>query len=119
MKKYLLFLIPLVTCSIMVSSCALLRQPLDKMSGFSNYLKETELHIRKNEWNQAAANLTKASKAWKQVKPYLQVDIDHDYVNDIETDFIRLRGNIETEAKPDSLALILLIQDNWKNIGSM
>ncbi len=119
MKKKVLFLILLITCSITVSSCALLRQPLDKMSGFSSYLKETELHIRKDEWNQAAISLNKATKAWKQVKPYLQVDIDHDYVKDIETDFIRLRGNIETEAKPNSLALVLLLQDNWRNIDSM
>ncbi|MGE5606102.1 MAG: DUF4363 family protein [Bacteroidota bacterium] len=118
MKKYLLFL-ALLICSITACSCALFRQPLDKMSRFSSYLKETELYIRKDQWNQAAASLSKASKAWKQVKPYLQVDIDHDYVNDIETDFIRLRGNIETEAKSDSLALILVIQDNWRNIGSM
>lgn len=119
MKKYLLLLIILLTCTIIACSCALFRDQLDKMSGFSNYLEATEDYIRKGAWDEAGISLGKAMKAWKQVKPYLQIDIDHDYVNDIETDFIRLRGHIETEAKPDSLALILVIQDNWKNIGSM
>lgn len=119
MQKYLLFLTLLLSCTIAICSCALFRQPLDKMSGFSNYLKETEGHIRKDEWNQAAISLRKAMKAWEQVKPYLQIDIDHDYVNDIEADFIRLGGNIETGEKPNSLALIQLLQDNWRKIGSM
>jgi len=118
-KKHLLRLIILLTCSLMACSCALFRDQLDKKSGFSNYLQATEDHIRNEAWDEAGISLGKAMKAWKQVKPYLQIDIDHDYVNDIETDFIRLRGNIETKAKPDSLALILVIQDNWRNIGSM
>ncbi len=119
MQRYLLFLVILLGCAIMACSCALFRQPLDKMSGFSTHLKETERYIRKDDWDKAAISLKKATKAWKQIKPILQVDIDHDYVNDIEGDFIRLRGNIETNEKPDSLALILLLQDNWRNIGSM
>lgn len=118
MKKFVLFLL-LLGCTITFSSCALFRQPLDKTSGFSNYLKETERHIRKDDWHGAAISLQKATKAWKRIKPYLQIDIDHDYVNDIEGDFIRLRGNIETKEKPNSLSLILLLQDNWRNIGSM
>ncbi len=119
MKKYLLLPAILLSCSIIACSCALFRGQLDKMSGFSNYLQATEDHIRTEAWDEAGISLAKAMKAWEQVKPYLQIDIDHDYVNDIETDFLRLRGNIETEAKPDSLALILVLQDHWRNIGSM
>lgn len=46
------------------------------------------------------------------------VDIDHDYVNSIEDDFIKLEGYIDTNEKVDLLASILLVQDTWKNIGS-
>ncbi|TCL67342.1 uncharacterized protein DUF4363 [Hydrogenispora ethanolica] len=119
MKKHILFSLILITCTVMVCSCALLRQPLDGMSGFSRHLKETENHIRKEEWKEAAINLRKATQSWYRIKPFLQVDIDHDYVNNIEADFIRLRSNIETTQKADSLTAILLIQDNWKHIGSM
>lgn len=119
MKKYLMLLTILLACSIMVCSCALFRKQLDKMSGFSNYLKETEDHIRIGNWHEAEISLNQAMRAWKRVKPYLQLDIDHDYVKDIETDFLRLQGNIQTGAKSDSLALILVLQDNWRNIGSM
>lgn len=115
------FLTPilLIICMLFTSSCALFRQPLDRMSGFSNYLQQVEEGIRNEDWTGAAANLKKANKAWRQVKPFLQIDIDHDYVNDIEADFIRLRGNLETREKVNSLGFILLIQKNWKNIGSM
>ncbi|MCL6589828.1 MAG: DUF4363 family protein [Firmicutes bacterium] len=113
------FISVLLIACLAVSSCALFRQPLDKWSGFSNHLVKIEKLIRKGQWRDAAIYLPKAVHAWKRIKPFLQVDIDHDYVNDIEADFIRLKGNIETEDKSDSLENILLIRDNWKNIGSM
>lgn len=119
MKKYLLLPIILLTCSIIVCSCALFRDQLDKRSGFSNYLEVTEDYIREGAWEEAGISLAKAMKAWERVKPYLQVDIDHDYVKEIETGFIRLGAYIETEAKPNSLTQILVLQDNWRNIGSM
>lgn len=103
----------------MVCSCALLRQPLDKLSGFSGHLKETEIGIRNKQWLVATKSLNKSIKAWYQVKPYLQIDIDHDYINEIEADFIRLRASVETRDKSDSLVSVLLIQDNWRDIGSM
>ena len=119
MKKLGLLLLIILWCAVTVSSCAFFRGQLDRMSGFSNYLEETERYIRNEQWQKAAVSLDKATKAWYRIKPYLQVDIDHDYVNDIEADFIRLRGNIETGEKPNSLALVLLIRNNWRNIGSM
>jgi uncharacterized protein YxeA len=109
----------LLTSMITICSCALFRQPLDKISGFSSYLRETERYIRTDEWSKAEVSLKQAAKTWKRLKPYLQIDIDHDYVKEIESNFVLLRGNIETKAKPNSLALILLLQDNWKNIDSM
>lgn len=117
MKKDLLLLTIVLTCAILVGSCALFREQLDKMSGFSSYLKETEIQIRMDDWQGAETSLNKAMQAWWRVKPYLQVDIDHDY--DIETGFMQLRGYIATQTKADSLALIILLQDNWRNIGSM
>lgn len=53
------------------------------------------------------------------MKPLLQIDIDHDYVNSIEEDFIKLGGFIDTEAKAYSLSTILLLEDIWDNIGSL
>ena len=119
MKKGYMFLIILLSCSMLACSCALLRQPLDKASGFSGYLKQTEAEIRSARWTAAMESLNKSIRAWYQVKPYLQIDIDHDYINEIEADFIRLRSGIETRSIPDSLVSVLLIQDNWRDIGSM
>jgi hypothetical protein len=109
----------ILCCITLVYSCALLRQTLDKMSGISRYLKQTEAHIRNEEWQNAAASLRKSIKAWYRIKPYFQIDINHNYVKDIENDFIRLRGTIQTRQKPDSTVLILVLEDNWREIGSM
>ncbi|MGE5558684.1 MAG: DUF4363 family protein [Bacillota bacterium] len=82
-------------------------------------MKTTEYSIRNNDWVKAAANLKDAQKVWKKIKPIMQIDIDHDYVNDIENNFAILKGYIETQEKSQALAFILLIQEDWENIGAM
>jgi len=104
---------------INLSSCALFRKPLDNWANFSDYLKETEEYIRQEKWPEALDSLEKAHEAWLKIKPIMQIDIDHDYVNDIEKDFTVLKGYIESKEKADSLATILLLQKSWKNIGEM
>jgi len=109
-------IIVLFTCTC---SCALATKPIDNRTGFSNHLKLTEDNIRNEDWEKARVSLEDSKKIWKKVKPLLQVDIDHDYINAIEDDFTKLIGYIETKEKPDSLATILLIQETWENIGSL
>lgn len=119
MKKFLIFSLLICLGALITPSCALLRQSLDRMSGFSHYLKQTESFVRRENWSQAVNHSQKANKAWYRVKPYLQIDIDHDYINAIEDDFTRLRAYIESRDKADSLSSIFLIRSNWRNIGSM
>jgi len=102
-----------------VSSCALLQKPLDKRTGFSHHLKETENHIRSQNWDQAKTSLEEANNIWLRLKPIMQVDIDHDYVNNIEENFIRLKGYIDAAEEEEALVTILLIQSDWENIGSL
>ena len=116
-KVFSVFFIAFIILNI--SSCALLKNPIDNKTGFSDHLQQTEAYIRNEEWEKAKTSLEKSIKTWKELKPLLQIDIDHDYVNDIEENFIKLNGYIDTKEKPDSLATILLIQDIWENIGSL
>ena len=115
-----------ILCAIIISgilvntcSCALLQKTMDRRTGFSDQLKQTENFIRNEEWNKAKVSLEESKKTWKKLKPLLQIDIDHDYVNSIEEDFVKLDAFIDTEAKADSLSTILLVEDDWKNIGSL
>ncbi len=118
-SRIIFLLITLFLCTLLICSCAIFRESFDKKSGFSQYLKETENSIRQEEWVKAKENLLLSEKAWKKIKPIMQIDIDHDYVNDIEDNFIILKAYIETQEKADSLATILLIQNNWEHIGQM
>jgi len=110
----IIFIIAINTCS-----CALLQKTMDKRTGFSDQLKQTENYIRDEEWNKAKSTLENSIVTWKKLKPLLQIDIDHDYVNSIEEDFVKLDGFIDTKAKAYSLSTILLVEDTWKQIGSL
>lgn len=119
MIKKFLFIILISVILVNTCSCALLQKTMDSRTGFSNQLKQTENFIRNEEWNKAKSSLKDSKKTWKKLKPLLQIDIDHDYVNSIEADFVELDGFIDTEAKSLSLSTILLVEDTWKNIGSL
>ena len=101
------------------TSCTLLQKSIDKRMGFSNHLKNIEDSIRSEEWEKAKVSLGDSQKAWEKIKPLLQVDIDHDYINSIEEDFVKLGAYIEVKDKSNSLATTLMAEDVWDNIGSL
>ncbi|MCX7745322.1 MAG: DUF4363 family protein [Clostridia bacterium] len=103
MKK-VFYIILIAVVLINTCSCALLQKPIDNRTGFSNHLKQTENNIRSEDWEKAKSSLDESKITWKKVKPLLQIDIDHDYVNSIEEDFVKLDGYIETKEKANSLS---------------
>lgn len=119
MKKFAVLYVILLIIIIGLSACAPLRKPLDDRTNFSKYLNETEQFIRQEDWTKALNSMKRSQKAWSRLKPLLQVDIDHDYVNDIENNFTLLKGYIETKEKADSLVTIMFLQKAWESIGEM
>lgn len=105
--------------SVHLCSCALFTKGMDDRSSFSKTLSEVEDGIRNEEWDKARIGQDKAFKTWHQLKPFLQIDIDHDYVYQIEKDFISLRAYLEMQDKSEALVTIMLIEDVWENIGEM
>lgn len=118
MKKVLTILFAILFL-ISSSSCSLLKKPLDNKTGLSNSLKLLETNIRDELWDNAFINLEESQKNWKKLKPFLQIDMDHDYINNIEDYFTQLKGYIETKEKPLSLSTVLLLKETWDNIGSL
>lgn len=104
---------------VTLSSCTLLTKPLDNRTGFSEQLAQVESSIRNENWAQAKISLADTQRTWKKLKPILQIDIDHDFIKDIEDSFTKLDGFLDTNDKSNSLVSILLIKDTWKKIGSL
>ena len=117
-KQSVIFVL-IVTLLTTICSCTLLTKPLDKNIHFSEQLSQIESAIRNKNWEQADKNLEVAKKAWKSLKPWLQIDIDHDYVHEIEENLAKLEGYVDTEEQPDALAHLLLIQETWDDIESL
>lgn len=119
MKRKLFCLLVLAILLSTTCSCSLFRPILDRRTGLTKYLKETETYIRDEEWGSAMASLKKAEGAWKKIRPIMQIDIDHDYVNQIQECFALLKGNIETQEKPGSLSTVILIREILADISAM
>ncbi|HYF81770.1 MAG TPA: DUF4363 family protein [Clostridia bacterium] len=117
-KKSVIFTL-ITTVLIALCSCTLLVKPLDKNIHFSEQLSQLENDIRNENWEKADENLEAAKKAWKRLKPYIQVEIDHDYVHQIEENLAKLEAYIDTEEQADALANMLLIQETWEDIESL
>jgi len=112
-------LILLFGLAVSSSSCTFVTKRLDSSTNFSQHLSQTETDIRSEDWIKAKTNLEESQKAWSKIKPVLQIDIDHDYVKNIEDDFVKLNAYLDTKDKSNSLASILLIQSTWKDIDSL
>lgn len=117
-NKFVLFIL-IVTALITICSCTLLVKPLGENKHFSEQLSQLESDIRNENWEQADKNLEGAKKAWKSLRPWLQVDIDHDYIHDLEESLAKLEAYIDTEEQADALANLLLIQETWEDIESL
>lgn len=109
----------IVWMAVSMSSCSFLRGAADRRAGFSRYLAATEDHVRGEDWSAAAASLRQARRAWKQVKLLVQLDIDHDYINQIQDQLAVVQAHVETKEKPGALAGLLLIEEIWDDLGSM
>lgn len=119
MIKKSALLILIITVLSIVCSCTFLIGPLDRSTSFSDQLSLLESDVRNENWEQANENLEAAQKAWERLKPWLQVDIDHDYVHEIEENLVKLEAYIDTKEQPDALAHLLLIQETWEDIESL
>lgn len=119
MIKKLIYIIMVVVFSVNICSCALFHKPIDKKTGFSDRLKRIEEHIKSEDWENAKLSLEDSKESWKSLKPLLQIDIDHDYVNSMEEYLEKLGGYIEGKDKGNSLASILAVEDIWDKIGSL
>lgn len=103
---------------LLSSSCAVISKAIDNSAGLSRQLSRVETDIRHEDWAKAKTSLGDAKEAWHKVKPVIQIDIDHDYVKNIEDDFVRLDAYLDVGDKSNALAAILLIQSSWQNINS-
>ena len=101
------------------SSCTVLTKTMDNSTGLSRHLSQLETAVRKEDWAKAKISLADSKEAWSKIKPVIQIDIDHDYVKNIEDDFVRLEAYLDSQDKSNSLAAILLIRSSWQDIDSL
>jgi hypothetical protein len=117
--KKIFIVIILSSTLVTLTSCSLLTKHLDSRTGFSKHLGQVENCIRNEDWKDAKTSLEDSKSVWKKLKPIMQIDIDHDFIKDIEDGFTKLDGYLDTKDKSNSLASILLIAETWENIDSL
>lgn len=116
MKKQFLILIPLLF--LLITGCTLFKKPLDKKTGFSAELDALDGLIAAEKWQEAGNSLLLCMEKWNKVKPWMQLELDHDVINEIEIRLNELSAYLETEEKPDALSNIRAVRNIWGDIGS-
>lgn len=116
MKKSVYIITPLLIFGL--AACTLFKGPADKKTGFSESLEALERAILDESYEKAGEYLTVSREKWKKVKPFMQIEVVHDIVNDIESEFEALSAYIETGNKSQALASIRIIINMWSDIGT-
>ena len=119
MKRHYVLCALILAVVTILCSCTFMMKPLDKNIGFSAQLNQLEDDIRSESWAQAEEELEEAKEAWVKIKPWIQIDIDHDYVHELEENLTRLEGYIATEVKSEALATMLMIHETWDDMQSL
>lgn len=116
MKKHILFAMSILL--LMSSGCTMFKGALDKRTGFSTELVAVKDFICEEDWEKAGESMTLCMQKWNRVKPWMQLELDHDVINEMETRLVELSAYLETEEKPAALADIYVIINYWDNAGS-
>lgn len=116
MKRAIFLIISFLIFS--TAGCTLFKGPLDKRTGFSQSLSALEKAIVEENYETANERLTVSNEKWEKIKPFMQIEVDHDIVNDIESELTALSAYIETGNKSQSLASIRIIINMWSDIGT-
>ncbi len=109
----------IITLVILITSgCTMFKGALDKRTGFSSELANIEKYISDDNWEDAEKSMAQCMQKWEKIKPWLQLELDHDVVNEIEARMTELTAYLETEEKPTALANARVIINYWADIGS-
>lgn len=117
-KRYELTVMIIYALTILCS-CTLMVGIIDGNAGFSEQLAHLENAVRDESWEEADKALEMVNVSWKKIKPWIQIDIDHDYVHELEENLARLEGYIASEERPDALATMLMIKETWEDMESL
>lgn len=119
MKRFHVLVMLIIAVIAVLCSCTFMVGPLDRKAGFSARLEQLEDNIRNERWIQAEVELKHVNETWRKIKPWIQIDIDHDYVHELEENLAKLEGYIDTEEKAESLGTILMLNETWEDITSL
>jgi len=116
MKKTLLLIVALIL--MITTGCTVFKRTLDKKLGFTQELETVDRYIGEESWDKAGESMTNCTTKWYKIKPWMQLELDHDVINEIESRLTELSAYLETEDKSSALAGIRVIINYWKDIGS-
>ena len=116
MKKQGLLLISLLF--LLLAGCTLFKKPLDRRTGFSSELISLDSFIVSENWGDAGESLTLCLEKWERVKPWMQLWLDHDVINEIEIRLIEISAFLESKEKPSALSNVRAVQNLWEDAGS-
>jgi hypothetical protein len=114
-------IIPLVIMMFILMSttgCTVFKRTLDKKTNFSEELEAVNRYIAENSWDKAGESMANCMEKWYKIKPWMQLELDHDVINEIEARLVEMSAYLETEEKSSALAGIRVIINYWKDIGS-
>lgn len=103
---------------VLMTGCTVFKGILDRKYGFAQELEDVNKYIMEDSWDKAGESLADCNRMWRKIKPWMQLEIDHDIINEIEEKLTELTAYLETMEKPAALAGIRFIINSWEDIGS-
>lgn len=121
MKKFIFYLIPtaaLVLFSLIMLSGNIMKKPRNGDEDFPKYLETVKADVNSSQWENADANLDKASAAWDKIAKRVQFSVERDEINEIKMNLSRIDGAITAQDKSNAIIELSEAKMHWDNLAS-
>lgn len=119
MKKFIHYLIPIVTLAIFVAimlSGNYLKKPRNVSEDVLGFVKTAIADVNSENWSKAAIDIDNLDKAWRKILPRIQFSVERDEIYNINANIARLKASAIAEDKSSALIELYTVIENWDEL---
>ncbi|KGX88731.1 DUF4363 family protein [Pontibacillus marinus] len=120
MKKFLLYLIPILTLAIFIvimNSGSILKKSYGHDDRLVETVKKIEKEVANEEWENAEEHIKYIEEAWKKVTRRIQFSVEKEFILEISGVFAQIKGGIKGKDDQAVMENIYFFYELWDNLA--
>lgn len=120
MKKFVAVTIPVALIAffiLIMISAPFLKKSFGENDNVPAIIEEIKNGVNNGNWTDARESTDELEDAWNIVIGRVQFSVERDELKEIKTSLARMKGYIEANDRPGSLAELEAVKEHWTDLG--